>query len=137
MKVRVPFIFAILMFASVAAAQLDTGNAYVTVTNCSGADQPGVTLTLSGNGVAPQVQVTNALGQGRFLALAPGDYSLKAQLEGFAPSDTPVTITKGKNTEVPVQLQPAVCDDNPSDVSCCSQSEKAKPKKEGETKKEG
>src|SRR6185503_6092809 len=63
---------ALLLFLSgAAAAQLQTGNLYGTVKDQQGAPLPGVTATLTGQG-APQVQVSNAQGQFRFLNLAPG-----------------------------------------------------------------
>ena len=130
MKVRAFLVILLVFaFAGAAAAQIDTGAAYVTVTSCAGTNLPGVTLTLSGNGIAPHVDVTNAEGQGRFPGLAPGDYTLKSQLEGFATATTPVSITQGHNTEVPVTLLPAVCETTPSDASCCSQSKKEETEK--------
>jgi hypothetical protein len=47
-----------------------------------GSALPGVTVTLAGLG-APEVQVTDAPGQFRFMGLGPGSYSLGAELEGF------------------------------------------------------
>ena len=101
---------ALLLLSAPVAAQLQTGNLYGTVSDQQGAALPGVTVTLSGQG-APQVQVSNAQGQFRFLNLSPGSYGLKAELEGFSTIDYPnITINVGRNTSIEVTLQAAVED---------------------------
>ncbi|HEV2856077.1 MAG TPA: TonB-dependent receptor [Thermoanaerobaculia bacterium] len=100
----------LLVAGGTAFAQLQTGNLYGTVTDDQGAALPGVTVTLAGGG-APQVQVTNAQGQFRFLGLAPGSYDLKAELEGFSTIDYPnIVINIGRNTQIEVKLSAAVED---------------------------
>ena len=100
----------LLVAGGSAFAQLQTGNLYGTVTDDQGAALPGVTVTLTGSG-APQVQVTNAQGQFRFLGLGPGQYDLKAELEGFSTIDYPnITINIGRNTQIEVKLSAAVED---------------------------
>lgn len=100
----------LLVAGGTAFAQLQTGNLYGTVTDDQGAALPGVTVTLVGGG-APQVQVTNAQGQFRFLGLAPGSYDLKAELEGFSTIDYPnIVINIGRNTQIEVKLSAAVED---------------------------
>jgi len=109
---RVVAVAALLLLAvgGTAFAQLQTGNLYSTVTDDKGAALPGVTVTLVGQG-APQVQVTNAQGQVRFLGLGPGTYNLKAELEGFSTIDYPnIVINIGRNTTIEVKLSPAVED---------------------------
>jgi hypothetical protein len=99
-----------LLVAGGASAQLQTGNLYGTVRDQQGAALPGVTATLTGQG-APQVQVTNAQGQFRFLGLSPGSYGLKAELEGFSTIDYPnIAINIGRNTSIEVTLTAAVED---------------------------
>jgi hypothetical protein len=74
------------------------------VADDKGAALPGVTVTLTGE-VAPQVQVTNAQGQFRFLGLPPESYKLRAELEGFATVEYPsITIDVGRNTEITVTM---------------------------------
>src|ERR1700688_338870 len=86
--------------AGAALAQLQTGNLYGKVGDQNGAALPGVAVTLD-TGEAPQVQVTNAQGEFRFLSLAPASYRLKAELEGFSPVEHPnVVINVGRNTKV-------------------------------------
>ena len=100
----------LLVASGTAFAQLQTGNLYGTVTDEQGAALPGVTVTLVGGG-APQVQVTNAQGQFRFLGLGPGSYALKAELEGFSTIDYPnISINIGRNTNIEVKLSAAVED---------------------------
>jgi hypothetical protein len=109
---RIVAVAALLLLAvgGTAFAQLQTGNLYGTVTDEQGAPLPGVTVTLSGGG-APQVQVTNAQGQFRFLSLSPGSYDLKAELEGFSTIDYPnIAINVGRNTQIEVKLSAAVED---------------------------
>ena len=96
-----------LVAGGTAFAQIQTGNLYGTVTDDKGAALPGVTATLTGSS-APQVQVTNAQGQFRFLGLGPGAYQLKAELEGFSTIDYPnITINIGRNTNIEVKLSAA------------------------------
>jgi len=100
----------LLVAGGTAFAQLQTGNLYGTVTDDKGAPLPGVTVTTSGQG-APQVQVTNAQGQFRFLGLSPASYQLKAELEGFSTIDYPnIVINIGRNTQIEVKLSAAVED---------------------------
>ena len=105
-------LLAILLSGSPAHAQLQTGDLYGTVTD-QGSALPGVTVTLAGLG-APQVQVTDAQGQFRFIGLGPGSYSLGAELEGFQSISYPnIGINVGRNTEIEVTLNPAVVEDEP------------------------
>lgn len=100
----------LLLIGSPAFAQLQTGNLYGVVTDDQGAPLPGVTVTLTGGG-APQVQVTNAQGQFRFLGLSPASYNLRAELEGFSTIEYPnISINVGRNTQIEVQLSAAVED---------------------------
>jgi len=90
--------------------QLQSGNLYTKVSDNQGAALPGVTVTISGQG-APQVQVTNAQGECRFLGLSPGSYSVEAQLEGFSTLNYPsVSINVGRNTSLELTMQPAISD---------------------------
>ncbi len=93
-----------------AGAQLQTGSLYAKVLDNQGEGLPGVTVTVSGVG-APQIQVTNAQGECRFLGLYPGIYQLKAELEGFGPVEYPdVRVSIGRNTTLDVKLTPAIED---------------------------
>src|SRR5579864_1135814 len=96
--------------AGAALAQLQTGNLYGKVTDTGKSALPGVTVTLD-TGEAPQVQVTNAQGEFRFLSLAPATYKLEAELQGFSPVEYPhIVINVGRNTTIEVTMNSAVED---------------------------
>jgi len=82
---------------------VSTGNLYGTVVDQQGDALPEATVTLWVEG-APLIQVTNDLGQFRYLELQPGSYKAEAELEGFAPAEQPVTINVGKNTNIEITL---------------------------------
>jgi Carboxypeptidase regulatory-like domain len=107
----VAFAAMLLVLGSGAAfAQLQTGNLYGKVSDQTGAALPGVTVTLD-TGEAPQVQVTNAQGEFRFLSLAPATYKIKAELQGFSPVEYPhIVINVGRNTSIEVTMNSAVED---------------------------
>src|SRR5947207_11272452 len=71
-----------LLFAVSGFAQFQSGNIYGKVQAKDGSVLPGVTVTLTGIG-APQVNVTDAQGNYRFLNLSPGAYNVKAELAGY------------------------------------------------------
>ena len=97
-----------LLVATGANAQLQTGNLYGIVTDDTGAALPGVTVTVEGGG-APMVQVTNAQGQFRFLSLGLASYKLTAELEGFSTIEYPnIVINVGRNTSIEVTLSATV-----------------------------
>jgi hypothetical protein len=99
-----------LSAALAAMAQLQTGNLYGKVSDQTGAALPGVTVSLN-TGEAPQVQVTNAQGEFRFLSLAPASYGIKAELQGFSPVEYPhIVINVGRNTNIEVTMNSAVED---------------------------
>ena len=107
----VAFAAVLLVLGSGAAfAQLQTGNLYGKVSDQTGAVLPGVTVTLD-TGEAPEVQVTNAQGEFRFLSLAPANYKIKAELQGFSPVEYPhIVINVGRNTNIEVTMNSAVED---------------------------
>src|SRR5687767_14322012 len=70
--------------AAPTSAQDFRGRINGTVTDNTGAVLPGVTVTATSPAlIQPQVQVTSADGDYRFLALAPGVYELNFELAGF------------------------------------------------------
>lgn len=103
------FSTALLLVAAGAAwGQAQAGNLYGTVTDNEGESLPGVTVELSGTG-APQIQITNAEGQFRFLGLSPSGYQLTASLEGFSTVEYPnIVISVNRNTTLQIELSPAV-----------------------------
>jgi len=80
------------------------GTLYGTVLDEQGSTLRAAVLTLFGNPV-PEVQVSNAEGQFKFLNLPAGTYNLQAELEGFALADDPdVVINSGHSTNIEVTL---------------------------------
>ncbi|HEX9670865.1 MAG TPA: TonB-dependent receptor [Thermoanaerobaculia bacterium] len=104
-------VVAFLLLAGVPAfAQQTTGSVFGSVVDEQGAALPGVTVTITGGG-APQVFVTNAQGDFRFLGLSAGSYQLSAALEGFGTVEYPnVTVSVGRNTTIEVTMSSAVED---------------------------
>src|SRR5262245_20678757 len=79
------------------AAQQESGSLYGTAADANGAPLAGVDIILSGLGATQKAQ-TDARGNFRFLGLAPGEYELKAELEGFKPVDVrTVTVSVGRD----------------------------------------
>ena len=77
-------LIAIVAMAGVSAAQDFRGRINGTVTDNTGAVLPGVTVTASSPAlIQPQVQVTSAEGDYRFIALPPGVYDVTFELSGF------------------------------------------------------
>ncbi len=98
----------LVLFLTISAfGQMTTGDLRGTVTDRDGAPLPGVTIYLSGAGV-PQDQVSDADGNFRFLALAPGAYTVTAELSGFATAKTSAVVNLGRSTFVPIAITPAV-----------------------------
>lgn len=77
-------LLAVLALATSAGAQDFRGRINGTVTDNTGAVLPGVTVTVSSPAlIQPQVQVSGAEGDYRFLALPPGVYTVAFELTGF------------------------------------------------------
>lgn len=100
---------SLALLASVGAwAQEETGSIYVIVKDVQGTPLPGVTVEISGYG-APQLQVSDVQGQTRFLKLAPGVWSLKANLEGFSSLEYPsIDVRIARSTSLEIQLSEAI-----------------------------
>src|SRR5260370_11959639 len=94
----------LVLGAGAAFAQLQTGNLYGKISDQTGAVLPGVTVTLD-TGEAPQVQVTNAQGEFRFLSLPPANSKIKAELQGFSPVAYPhISITSAPTPTPPLTI---------------------------------
>ncbi len=89
-----------------AYAQRTTGSIVGTVVDESGAVLPGVTVTLSGEGVAgTPTTVTGETGAYRFPSLPPGTYNLSFALAGFSTVNREgVTVPLGQSVEITAQL---------------------------------
>jgi Carboxypeptidase regulatory-like domain len=84
---RVSFPLAVLVLvatASSAWAQAGTASVYGDIKDQQGAALPGAAVTLTSTDTgATRATVTNETGAYRFVALTPGNYSLKVELTGF------------------------------------------------------
>ena len=82
-----------------------TGSIFGTVVDAQGSPLPGVRATLVGSGDR-QPATTEALGTFRFLYLAPGTYSLKLTLDGFATVELrQIDVAVARSTPVLVTMQ--------------------------------
>jgi len=99
------FLLAAALFVSPAMAQpgASSGTIRGTMTDNSGAVIPAASVTLTGRGVTKTAQ-TQADGSYVFVGLAPGQYTVKAVLPGFATVNKPVNITGGGNFVLPIQM---------------------------------
>jgi Carboxypeptidase regulatory-like domain len=85
-----PALAAVLVLVAPAEspAQIQTGTITGAVTDEQDAVLPGVTITLTSTAlIRPQTAVTNDRGIYSFIALPPGTYLLRFELQGFAPVD--------------------------------------------------
>jgi len=90
-----------------AYAQRTTGTIAGTVTDESGAVLPGVTVTLTGAGVAgTPTTVTGETGSYRFPQLPPGEYKLTFSLQGFGTvNHERVVVPLGQTVEIGAQMK--------------------------------
>ncbi len=102
--------FAILMFlvsATLGVAQLDTGTISGSVIDPSGAAVPATTVTIRNveTGISRTLQ-TGPTGRYEAIALAVGDYEVRASLPGFQTTvRSGITLTVGRNAVVDMTLQ--------------------------------
>jgi hypothetical protein len=92
----VPALLVLLLVPVSAAAQTQTGTITGIVTDEQDALLPGVTVTLTGPALLrPQTTVSNERGIYSFIALPPGAYAVRFELQGFATverADIPVRV---------------------------------------------
>jgi hypothetical protein len=87
-----------------ASAQSLTGTIQGKVTDEQGGVLPGVTVTLTGR-TGTQTQVTDGQGAYRFIGLTPGNYSIKAELQGFKTRDQQgIDVGISKTVDVPLGM---------------------------------
>ncbi len=103
----------VLLLSVGLVAQTRSGNIYGKVTDPEGNPLPGVTVTLTGQYTAPQVQVTTAEGAFRFLSLPPSkDYSLKMELSGFkSKTESAIIVIVGGNTNLTLSMEVGVLEE--------------------------
>ncbi len=97
-----------LALAAPAAAQLQYGDLYGTVSDQDGQPLPGVTVTVTGVG-APRTQTTDDTGGFRFLNLSPGVYALEAKLDGYSTVEYPdVSVELGGKKNLQIELSSSI-----------------------------
>jgi outer membrane receptor protein involved in Fe transport len=99
-----------LLFAlMLVQAQMSSGDLKGTVTDPTGAVLPGATVTVMNTETGIERRtMTDAVGDYRFLVLAPGTYELKIEASGFAAyTRRPIQITVGQSLIIDPQLMPA------------------------------
>jgi hypothetical protein len=106
-------ILCVLLLSVGLAAQQRTGNIYGKVADPEGNALPGVTVTLTGQYTAPQVQVSTAEGAFRFLSLPPAkDYALKMELSGFKTrTEGGIIVIVGGNTNLTLNMEVGVLEE--------------------------
>jgi hypothetical protein len=77
------FLLAVAMLPVLSIAQVRGGDIYGTVVLADGSKIPGVMVTLTGDKIGKKTTISSDQGNFRFLALPPGNYELKFELEGF------------------------------------------------------
>ncbi len=101
-------VLALIVIASaapaVALSQTLTGTIQGKITDEQGGVLPGASVTLVGK-TGTQTQVTDTKGEFRFVALSPGDYDVKAELQGFKPKgETGIDVGANRTIEVRLAL---------------------------------
>jgi hypothetical protein len=106
MKKLLALCFAVAVLSALAFGQTATADIYGTVVLPDGSSIPGVTVTLSGDVSATLTTVTSEEGNFRFLRLAPGNYELKFELEGFKTIVRKgIRLFVGKNVTLTVPME--------------------------------
>jgi Carboxypeptidase regulatory-like domain/TonB dependent receptor-like, beta-barrel len=110
MRLRPASLTACLL-AALCAAALDaqtTGDIEGRVLGPDGSALGGVTVAATGNVPGERRAVSDAAGRYHLAALAPGDYTLRADLTGFAAQERDAIVSLGATTTVDFSLTPAV-----------------------------
>ncbi|MGB5295920.1 MAG: TonB-dependent receptor [Thermoanaerobaculia bacterium] len=103
-------VLLLLATARSLVAQQGVGGLYGAVTDPDGALLPGVTLTLTGYGER-KMQVSDDLGQFRYLGLDPGTWALEAMLDGFSTVEySTISIEASRSTTIAIELSAAFQD---------------------------
>jgi len=100
--------FMLFLAANLASAQ-EFGSIKGEVTDADRLPLPGVTVTLTGNKIAPMTSVTSQGGVFRFVSLPVGsDYLLKFELSGFNTlTREALTVSFNRDVELDIVMQPA------------------------------
>ncbi|MCP5052197.1 MAG: TonB-dependent receptor [bacterium] len=83
MRKLLVILLAVAMLPVLAPAQARGGDIYGTVVLADGSKIPGVMISATGNNIGKRTTISSEQGNFRFLALPPGSYEVKFELEGF------------------------------------------------------
>lgn len=103
-------VVGVLLFTATGVwAQVDTGTVSGTVSDSQGASLPGVTVTVTNMATSQgRTVVTDGEGRYRVTALQPSQYSVKAELTGFADVVRPsIAVAVGSAVDVNVMMSVA------------------------------
>ncbi|MBA3269734.1 MAG: carboxypeptidase regulatory-like domain-containing protein, partial [Acidobacteria bacterium] len=105
---------AVWLVGATAAAQTGDGTLVGNVTDAQGGVLPGVTVTATGPALqGERVAVSDGTGYYRLWSLPPGEYSVKADLAGFATSNRAgIVVRAGATFTVNVTLQVSSLSEN-------------------------
>lgn len=103
------FTAGLWLVAASALAQTNTGNIYGHITDRSGEPLPGVTVTASAQGQT-NTFVTESDGAFRFLRLAPGRYTVSAELAGFGSASREVEVNIGASPNITLVVSPQIAE---------------------------
>jgi len=76
-------LLALAMLTGLSFAEVRGGDIYGSVVLADGSKIPGVLVTLTGDKIGRLTTISSERGNFRFLALPPGQYELRFELEGF------------------------------------------------------
>ena len=106
-------LISVLLLGLVAGGALadgpETGVVSGKVTDSSGAALPGVGVTITGDRGEKFTQ-TGDDGSYRFALLVPGNYVVKAALEGMGEAEQPVGVTAGQRSDINLELRLATAE---------------------------
>jgi hypothetical protein len=97
------YLLAAGLLETVMLGQAGTGAIKGSLEDESGAIVPAITVTLTGGGTTKTAQ-SQADGTYSFIGLAPGQYTAKVTLSGFAPFSSTVTVASGATVQLPIRL---------------------------------
>jgi len=129
-RVLVGVISLVFLFCGLLVAQVvQTGNLEGTVRTADGEPLPGVTVTITSPAliIGKQATVTNQRGAFRFMALPPGTYEVRFELEGFQPViQKDVVIRVAQTITVDITMKPKTMEEQVTVVAAAPNIDKQK-----------
>jgi len=99
-------LLALAMLPVLSFAQVRGGDIYGSVVLADGSKVPGVLITLTGEKIGKLTTISSEKGNFRFLALPPGGYELRCELEGFKTViRTNIEIALGKSVTLNILME--------------------------------